>query len=771
MDFSTVGLSAGFIPEMSRLIGYCHDFGKATRFFQEYLAEEDEIKKNRLKNREETHHSLISSLFTFHCLNNQCKDMDPFTTHIISLIGYLAVKRHHGDLGDLSDEILSVTDQRSNGKQKDLLKKQLSVIDQVSVFRAYDGLIPGTIIEEFFTSVDVVIEKMKKARSDYRINISKNDDATFTLLASYVYSLLISTDKEEASGLSVDRRAGEIPADAVDRYRVLKGFTDNSTTIGRIRNEIYQKVIRQVDDLDLDQHIYSLNVPTGTGKTLTGLSFALKLRERIKVERGYVPRIIYSLPYISIIDQNADVFNEVLTVATGKKPTSELLLAHHHLSDLFYHTDNEEFRSDESKFLMEGWNSEVIVTTFVQFFHTLISNRNRALRKYHRIANSIVILDEVQAIPEKYWHLFNQILDVLARCFSTYIVLMTATQPYIFEPDRQIKELVPDRKKFYQAFDRYTITLALTPCTLDAFIEKVSDVIRTDPEKDILIVLNTVSSAQNVYRKLVKMKRAEDQYFSLTTRVIPKERLEKIVAIKEKSPHRKVIVSTQMIEAGVDIDVDIVYRDFSPLDSINQVAGRCNRNFGETRGEVRVVLLVDDRGHPLHSFVYKEERLLIGATETILAGKETISEPELFSLIDKYYHRIRDTISNDSSTTILDDFRKLCFSRIGEFSLITEDYPKYDVFVTVDSTAEEIWDRYQSALEIQDRFERKRLLLDLKKNIALYTISVPRKFKNQVGFNEERGIGYLSQKEVGEGRAYDIDLGFVGISDGGTMIF
>src|SRR5450830_506841 len=142
----------------------------------------------------------------------------------------------------------------------------------------------------------------------------------------------------------------------------------------------------ELKTLSLDNNIYSLNVPTGTGKTLTALSFSLKLRDKIKTELNFMTKIIYSLPFLSIIDQNFKVFEDVFKNVQGYTPTTDILLKHHHLSDIFYETNgNVEYDTSESLLLIEGWNSEIIVTTFIQFFHSLISNKNRSLRKFHNI--------------------------------------------------------------------------------------------------------------------------------------------------------------------------------------------------------------------------------------------------------------------------------------------------------------------------------------------------------------------------------------------------
>jgi CRISPR-associated endonuclease/helicase Cas3 len=267
-----------------------------------------------------------------------------------------------------------------------------------------------------------------------------------------------------------------------------------------------------VDSLDLTQKIYSLNAPTGTGKTLTGLAFANKLASRLRSEQGFNPRIFYCISFISVIDQNCEVFEKVFETVTGKKPTNDLLLKHHHLADTYYSTDENEFDPEKGLFLVEGWNSEVIVTTFVQLFHTLFTNRNRSLRKYHRLANSIIILDEVQSLPHKYWLLLREYLKTLSALFNTYFVFMTATQPLIFQPETEIKELCANNDQYFRQFDRLDLVTRLEPITLDVFMEQVAADIEANPEKSFLIIMNTINSSQQVYQHLQKCMGKENLF-------------------------------------------------------------------------------------------------------------------------------------------------------------------------------------------------------------------------------------------------------------------
>ncbi|MEN6517187.1 MAG: CRISPR-associated helicase Cas3' [Methanospirillum sp.] len=764
-DFSAYGLSADAVTEVAELLGWCHDFGKASRYFQEYLFARDPAIRRRLKALPETRHGLISALFCYHCLRSRTWTGHPAMNETLPYIGFLAVLRHHGNLGDFATELRSVHEESCVP-----VRRQIDAIDRSAVLEAYDGFVPRETVALFLDDLPAIIVEFERGRGRARRVLSKQADVAYEIFCSFLYSVLISSDKEAASGLRVARPLDAPAPDAVDRYRSACGFETPRDRIGEIRNEIYEAVIGRVPALDLDRRIYSLNAPTGTGKTLAGLSFALKLRERLRRERGFTPRIIYSLPFISIIDQNFAVFEKVLA-GEGGAPATDVLLKHHGLADVSFarSAPSEDEVEDpdplDDLFLIEGWNAEVIVTTFVQLFHTLLSNRNRALRKYHRIANAIVILDEIQSIPHQYWLLLNRLFLAFAECLHTTFVLMTATQPYIFEGRGEVCELVEGRTDFFSAFDRLDLRPVLAPMSVDRFVEKLQAEIGAQPDRDFLIVLNTITSSQRVFRELAGRARPGDRYVYLSTMVIPNERLRRIREVREDHGPRTVIVSTQLIEAGVDIDVDVVYRDFAPLDSLNQVAGRCNRNFGGTRGKVTVVMLHDERGRNFYEYIYRDP-LLTDLTRQLLEGREEIPESTFFALIDSYYWAVRERMSDDASERLLGSCADLAYAEIGRFALIEEAPWKLDLFVAVDDRAQALWERFQAMKAIPDRLERKRAFLPFRREFVEYVISVPARYRDLIGYTEAWGLGYLSLGEVAAGIGYDTVLGFVGEAAG-----
>lgn len=770
IDLNDLELKKDVLADLSYLIGVCHDLGKATEYFQNYIKETDEKKRMQMKSRPETKHGLLSAIFTYFVLREYLKDQQALNEplcDILSVIGYLIVKRHHGNLKDARSEVLDLRE------DEDLvvLGRQIQSIDLNEVKKVYRDLFKLDLSYFFSHYQDIVKEILQKKKRIRHLKEEKN--IQYSLITQLLYSVLLNSDKVDASGIRMDRNRGEISSDLVDAYKVIEGYNEPEGKINIIRNSIYDDVISTVGGLNLEQKIYSLNVPTGTGKTLTSLSFALKLRDKLKTEKGFTPKIIYSLPFMSIIDQNFDVFEDVFEKVSGKPPTTDILLKHHHLADIFFETKDNEFETTESLFLIEGWNSEIIVTTFVQFFHTLISNKNRALRKYHNIVNSIVILDEVQSIPHEYWLLFKELISVFSKCFNTYFIFVTATQPLIFEPETEITELVKDKTKYFNEFDRIELIPVLEITPFDEFKEIVRKETEKNKEKDFLIVLNTINSSKELYEHLKSFETEKTSYYYLSTNIIPKERLSRIGNIKTNKG-RKVIVSTQLIEAGVDIDVDIVYRDFSTLDSINQVAGRCNRNYrNDEMGLVKVFVLMDTNSKKYYQYIYGDKPILIDKTYQVLKSLSKINEPLFLEITNEYYMKVKDAMSNDESEKMVSYLFDLKFESLQKnFRLIKQDYEKVDVFIELDDDAKRIWQIYQGIQEENNLFERRKLFLEIKKKFYDYVISVPEKFKNQVGFDEKMGIGRISKIEIDQGNGYDPETGFKRDPLGsGTLIF
>lgn len=772
------------LSKVAYLIGISHDFAKSTTFFQKKI-------KENLKTIK-ADHSYLSSLFTFWLTKKFIEKNSQEKFSYLPLFSWLVVAKHHGDLENFGYIIENINDFDELHEQiKDIKENSLEELKEIY----------NLLLEDFDLKVDIseFLENVKDILNEIDEEIDKipqglNKYFEFILL----YSVLIDADRLEASSddkedfeelkkFLTDRK--ELNANLVEEYKKQK--FKNKKEIDILREKAYEEVISKLNQIDLDkERIFSIELPTGMGKTLTSFSFALKLREKIEKEKGYKPRIIYSLPFLSIIDQNAKIIEDVLKLQYPKIPT-DIFLKHHHLADIKYITSKEneerkEYEKDKALLLIESWYSEIIITTFVQLFESLISVKNRAIRKVHNIANSIIILDEFQALPCEYWKLTREVIKFLAEKWNCYVIIMTATMPMIFEKN-EIFQLIEKPEKYFtnEKLNRYVLYIGRKEKTIKEFFEEITEKIEKT-NKDVLVVLNTVKSSQDLYKLMndhLKGKAKiseegiaefEDLYLiNLNSNIIPFHRIKRIEKIK-KEKKRKIIISTQLVEAGVDIDVDVVYRDFAPIDAIVQSAGRCNRN-GKKKGAVFVVKLTDNNGILYSRRIYGAVSCDIA--EKILKDKEEIEEKEIRNLISKHFNDIKE---KKKTSEYFDSLCELNFSEgkeaISTFSLIKEEFGKQD-FCICFNTAKEIIDnikelkkkRKEKRKEVRyrDKFKISAEIKDLRKKLESFIITPWVSERAMIPYEPDKelwDIIVIENPKIENPKAekiYDIETGFV----------
>lgn len=314
--------------------------------------------------------------------------------------------------------------------------------------------------------------------------------------------------------------------------------------------------------------LFSLTVPTGGGKTLSSMAFALEHAQR----HGF-KRVIYVIPYTSIIEQTADVFRGIF---------GEAVVEHHSN----FEVQNESSRETQrSRLATENWDAPIIVTTNVQFFESLFAARTSRCRKLHNILDSVVILDEAQMLPPPFLLPITQVLRLLSQHYRTSIVLCTATQPALSERrsfDQHFRglpkptELVADREALYRQLKRVQVEL---PDDLSLGSDWPELAERISAHDCVLVIVNSRADAQALHARLPAGS------LHLSGRMCGAHRSEVIQQIRQRLKARREgldsaplrVVSTSLIEAGVDVDFPVVYRALAGLDSIAQAAGRCNR--------------------------------------------------------------------------------------------------------------------------------------------------------------------------------------------------
>jgi len=359
---------------------------------------------------------------------------------------------------------------------------------------------------------------------------------------------------------------------------------------------------------DLSPGLFSLTVPTGGGKTLSSLAFALKHARSFGGKR-----VIYVIPYTSIIEQNAAVFRDIL---------GEDAVLEHHSN---FEPEDEDHRSRLSA---ENWDAPLIVTTNVQFFESLFACRSSRCRKIHRIADSVVILDEAQMLPVPLLKPSLEVLRELALNYRTTIVLCTATQPALSTSEtfkdgmEGVREIIPDPAALYETFKRVD-TAKLPTLADDELAERLNEY------RQVLCVVNTRKHARQLYELLSD----KAGHFHLSALMCPAHRTEVLdrirAALANGEPCR--VISTQLVEAGVDIDFPVVFRSIAGVDSIAQAAGRCNRE-GKLSENGKVFVFTPEAGLPPGYFRQTAE-----TTEAVLRHH---SDPLSLSAVHDYFRQL-----------------------------------------------------------------------------------------------------------------------------------
>lgn len=346
----------------------------------------------------------------------------------------------------------------------------------------------------------------------------------------------------------------------LDRYLAQPKFNENQG-VNKVRAQILAEVRSKANE---EPGLFSLNVPTGGGKTLTSLAFALDHA----VKHG-LRRVILVIPFTSIVEQNAAVFREALG------PLGENAVLEHHSA---YSDEQREYTDPDSREKLrqaaENWEAPIVVTTAVQFFESLFANRSSRCRKLHNIANSVVILDEAQTLPIKLLRPCVAAIRELALNYRTSAVLCTATQPALKESDgfkgglSGVRDLVSDPQSLHKQLQRVSVR-HVGDLADDDLVARLSE------EHQVLCIVNNRRHARSLFESL----RPQAGVFHLTTLMCARHRSEQLNDIRKtlKSGKPCRVISTSLIEAGVDVDFPTVYRAEAGIDSIAQAAGRCNR--------------------------------------------------------------------------------------------------------------------------------------------------------------------------------------------------
>lgn len=658
--------------ELDKQVKLYHDIAKLKNNFQIYIRDtsNDKLDKN---------HSLLSAYFFL--LNSKFDE-------IPTLFGFLAIVSHHGNMVNLMTLAREANKFFKNQKE---LEQWDEVANAAKNIKIYLGL---------STKKDEFLDRAEKLRqylilSQYRHKFTYEDFINFKSL----YSNLIYSDKFEAIFSMPKQQTKDIPIDVLEAS--IQNLPPNK------KRDAFRNFV--LNNFDENYKLFTLTAPTGYGKTLTALNFALKFNK---------PRIIYALPFTSIIDQTYDI------VAKIYKSSDILVSKAHHKTTIGEENLTDEDRYSKIKFLMESFSGEINVTTLYQLIFALFGNKNKDNVKFNQLKNSVVIIDEAQAIPYNFRKDFILLCEIISQRLGTIFIFMSATMPVI--KSENFKET--SNLDYFSKQDRYVIKW-LDIGGEDELLEKICE---AASDKNTLVVVNTIKKAQELFAKLRRDKFScfclngymYDDHKRATTRAvrcaIDKSKVDPLAS-------KILLISTQSIEAGVDLDFDVGFREVAPISSIIQTAGRVNRHFGATRGELYVFPEISKFANLIYGDLYK----VSGAILSDLKQKE-VRESEILEISNLYFQKISNQLEN---LHIKSEIEKLEFENINQkIEDIMNDNYKQTIIIEPEENF--IKDFEAKIFEIKNSPNEKFTIRDLFKNhirkLPEFSINVALKDMNKL---------------------------------------
>lgn len=476
--------------------------------------------------------------------------------------------------------------------------------------------------------------------------------------------------------------------DAIQKRKAAAEFKGASTDVLELRAKVLkdcESAVRDSDGKPKPRGVFTLTVPTGGGKTLASVYFALK---HIAAQNSQptdphrkLRRIIVVIPFLNIIQQTVRELREVFEHSEN----DPIVLEHHSQAQdpetpsgkLAEKGDSDDYSRERTlrQLAAENWDAPIVVTTSVQFFDSLFSRRPADARKLHNIAQSVVIFDEVQTFPPR---LMQPILDTLGeltnreRRYGCSLVLCTATQPALLKsddlpcgfPPEQVMPIVADPKPMFARLKRttYPELESTEEIPRRSWLELPAEILRS-PSRQSLVVVNTRRDARRLFDELRKSESHKDAVFHLSTWMTPAHRVEVLDEIRRRldpdKPQPCFLVSTQCIEAGVDVDFPAVWRALGPYDAIVQAAGRCNRNgrLKPEEAQVHVFRTEDDRLPP---GVYQT-----ATNQTELLRKMAAADPHDPASFETYF-RLLYQLSVPDACEIQRERERLHFEKVSD---------------------------------------------------------------------------------------------------------
>ena len=670
--------------EQAKLAGKLHDIGKYSREFQ-----------HRLEGGPKVDHSTAGGKEAF-----QLRQIE----------AAFAVMGHHGGLPDYGGK-------NDTGDTSTLYGRQQKKVPDYSAWKQEIALSPAS-----------------------RPSHIPLDNLSEAFYIRMLYSCLVDADylDTEAFMDGTLPRGGYEPIasllDKLDQY--IAPWWNPKNELNRKRCDILRSCLNAGENFP--NGLYTLTVPTGGGKTVSSLAFAL----RHAATHGK-KRVIYVIPYTSIIDQTAEVFENILG--------AENVLEHHSGVDYTMPEEEVDPALYRKALATENWDAPVIVTTAVQFFESLYSNLPSRCRKLHNIADSVIIFDEAQTLPVSYLSPCVSAIGQLVQYYGVTAVLCTATQPALqslfaeLAPGLTMREICPDTDALYQFFRRTTLRQAgaLTE-------EELAKQLNASPQT--LCVVNRRVTAQKLYALL-----PEEGSYCLTTLLCPADRKRLLEEIRERLknglPCR--VVSTSLIEAGVDVDFPTAWREEAGLDSIIQTAGRCNRE-GKASAEQSIVTIFRLEGQQVPAMIHPN----VDSTRHVLQTFADPAQPEAIESYFSFYRTLKGSAALDQKG-ILDAFQKGYKGSIFPFAAVA------NMFHLIDSPTTTVYIPTGEGKSLVESLRAGLISRSLFRKLGQYAVNVyPDHLKRLLDAGAvqatESGAYILTDKDLyhsSTGLALDVEMG------------
>ncbi|MDR0571500.1 MAG: CRISPR-associated helicase Cas3' [Rickettsiales bacterium] len=554
------------LKTLGQYLGFNHDLGKYSHEFQEYLAIGDKTQRGTVN------HSTAGAQRIYEKISND-KKYD-FLKELLALCNM----SHHTNLIDMltlqgEDNFgrrLKEDIPEFRGNVEEEIEKEISEIDE----------------NEMLAELQNIKEKIDENKG----SISKK--FYLGMLAKFLLSCLIDADHTNSADFESGKESGLEKNNQYEKWGIVSERLDASIKKLTIENnsaDSIKNIRKKISDecynsgQTLKKGCYKLEVPTGGGKTLASFRFAIEMAIQHKADR-----IIYCMPYTTIIEQNADVIRKIVEIKEEEK--GKIILEHH--SNLSQKNKTEE-EIDLNEILMENWDVPIVFTTNVQILEILFGSKTTSTRRLHQLANSIIIFDEIQTLPIKCIHLFNNAINFLVDICGATVVLCTATQPLLDRANEKDfkfgnlkiskdKSIIHNVKEVFDSLKRVEVICEdLNDIKDVAFIGNEA-IKLANKNNNCLVVCNTTKSAKEIFEYVFNKGKNKYKIYHLSARMMPIHRKWILRCIKQdlnpKNKTKLIVVSTQVIEAGVDIDFNSGIRALAGLDSILQTAGRINRN-------------------------------------------------------------------------------------------------------------------------------------------------------------------------------------------------